>query len=145
MDDDPGTRMPLRDWLGGHAGTTHDRANGRGMMAWSAAWAVAYVTATWQLGVSDLGPPGAWVMVALPVGLGIAVLVAYRRFLRDADEFTRTTQLEGAALGLGLGVVVLLSWGLLEPLGVAALSTPGAAAVLLVAWALGQVVPVRYR
>lgn len=140
------SRPRLRDWLVGHDGPDHDRANSHRVLRWSLAWGLSYVASTWLLEVADVGGPLGWLVAAVPVVIGVVATVTYLRFLRATDEFVRAAQLDGAAIGLALGTSILLAWALLEPLGMPSPSTPVAAGTMLIAWSVGQFVALlRYR
>ena len=55
----------------------------------------------------------AWSVAILPDALGIGALLAYVRFLQRADELMQRIQLEGLALGFGVGVVFATGYQLL--------------------------------
>jgi hypothetical protein len=83
-----------------------------------AAWAALFVAAS-QLIKRDLLPAGAipWVVAALPTVAGAFVILAYARFLREADELQRTVQLRALALGFGGGWFVMTGYRIFERLG----------------------------
>jgi hypothetical protein len=62
------------------------------------------------------------------------------RFLREADELVRKIELEGLAIGFGVGVLFLLGYQLLEQVGLPEISAHKTAAVMLFAWLFGQVI-----
>ncbi|HEX5421171.1 MAG TPA: hypothetical protein VFY39_14345 [Gammaproteobacteria bacterium] len=45
-----------------------------------------------------------WAIVALPIGWWVLSLLAYPRFLREADELVRKIRMQGAASGFWTGV-----------------------------------------
>ncbi len=141
MDD---TRPTVWDWLKASCGTPADRTNQWRIIWWSVAWAIAYLVATHVL-ESSAGVI-AWLTMALPAIVGIGVVAAFVRFLRETDEFTRSVQLEGLAVGFAVGVGLLLGYGMLESVGAPALDTPTAAVVMLLCWSAGVLVATfRYR
>ena len=72
--------------------------------------------------------------------MGLAPLVAYLRFLRQADEMLRKIQFEGLAFGFGAGIVFSIGYELLASAGAPALPPSATAAVMLVSWSIGQLV-----
>ena len=44
-----------------------------------------------------------WLLASIPLVVGIPLVNAFLRFLREADEFMRKVQLEGIAMGFGAG------------------------------------------
>jgi len=103
------------------AATEKDQKNQRHIILWSLAWILPF------LGV-NLAIENDWIrsdalVVAAIIGvtlLGMGVLLAYRRFLRNADELMRKIQLDALALTVGVGVVSGFSYTLLESAGIVA-------------------------
>ncbi len=101
-----------------------DRRNDRRrlayVVAWSAWWllALAAAHAGWlhQLPVA-LG------VATVHAGLGIGMILAYRRFLVEADELRRKIELDAMAVGVGVAVVGGFTASLLEAAGVISSST----------------------
>ena len=119
----------------------------RGFLGWMFAWALCFAAASQAL-KADLGLPDplAWALAVLPDVLGIAALLAYLRFLQRADELVQKIQLQGLALGFGVGVLFATGAQLLERVGAAHPAIGDTAAVMLVGWALGQLLAAwRYR
>jgi hypothetical protein len=58
-----------------------------------------------------------WVIAALPVALLVPTLLAYLRFLRQAEELARKIQMEGAAMGFWVGVASSVGYILLDRAG----------------------------
>lgn len=126
------------------SGTELDRRNQYRFTAWLMAWAVSFLAATWTL-QADLGLPSpvSWLVALTPNVFGIVALFAYLRFLRMADELLRKIQLEGLALGFGAGVVFAMGYQLLERAGAPQLQVSAPAVVMMVGWALGQLLGMR--
>jgi len=101
--------------------TERDRRNQRHIIYWSLAWVVPF------LGV-NLAITNDWIesdslafaATAVVTGLGVGVLLAYRRFLTNADELMKKVQLDALALTVGVGVVSGFSYTLLERAGIVA-------------------------
>ena len=102
-------------------GTERDRKNQRHIILWSLAWIVPF------LGV-NLAIENGWIdndalafaAILAVTALGMGVLLAYRRFLSNADELMRKIQLDALALTVGVGVVAGFSYTLLESAGIVA-------------------------
>jgi hypothetical protein len=102
------------------SGPERDRRNQRRVNYWALAWALGFVAVTTAIVREWL--PSAWITitaVAVSALLGFATLLAYRRFLREADELRRKIELEALALAFGVGVIGGLSYWLLEQSGLA--------------------------
>jgi hypothetical protein len=86
-----------------------------GLAAWTAAWVAT-------LALAAMGPAALWNHASLPTLLavafnllvGIGMLFANRRHLRELDELQRTIQLNAMALTLGAGLVGGMTWTLLD-------------------------------
>jgi hypothetical protein len=85
------------------------------LMGWTIAW-----TATMAL--AAFGPRTLWdfdtlltiLAVLINLGIGFGMILAHKRNLEGLDELQRKIQLEAMALSLGVGLVVGLSYELLE-------------------------------
>lgn len=85
------------------------------LMGWTIAW-----TAT--MAVTAFGPRILWdfdtlltiITVLINLGIGFGMILAHKRNLEELDELQRKIQLEAMALSLGVGLVVGLSYELLE-------------------------------
>ena len=79
------------------------------------------------------GPTGAH-----PLALAAVFLVLiYSRFLREADEFQRTVQLQALALGFGGGFFTICGYSLFERAGAPAVSGPDLAVAMPLFYVLG--------
>lgn len=130
---------PPSFWALCRGATARDRRNNRRLNAWLFAWAVAFVGATWALveWPERLGALG-WLVAVVPTVLGVAALLAYVRFLRQADELLRRISLEGLALGFGCGWLFMTGWRLLEHAGAPKLDVDDGLLVMIVAFVAGQ-------
>jgi hypothetical protein len=119
--------------------TPRDRRNIRHFNAWALSWAAAFVAATLGLGLAagSLGDL-AWLAALLPTAVGVVALLAYVRFLRQADELLRRVSMEGLALGFGVGWLFMTGWRLLERAGAPGLDIDDPLMVMVIAWAVGQ-------
>ncbi len=95
-----------------------DRRNQLRLVGWIFAWAAAWVLASAGIGRGWVpGGAPAITVTLLHVLLGGAMMLAFRRFLREADELQRRIQLEALALGFGAAVVGAAAYRLLERAG----------------------------
>ncbi len=94
------------------SGRQRDRRNRRQVTLWSLAWALAFIIVS--LGIKKMGWPfGATAAgVAGTTLLGLATVLAYRRFLLETDELRRKIEVEALALAFGIGVFGGLSFWL---------------------------------
>lgn len=144
--DDTPTTGPHRWFRLTRCHTPTDRRNQGLFMVWSLAWALAYVAATWVSQGSALGAVTPWLVAALPAVLSVAALVAYLRFVQQADELVRRIQLEGLAVGFGAGTLLVVGYPLFAAAGAPPLDITVAPAVMVLAWTAGQVIAsARYR
>jgi hypothetical protein len=103
--------------LGAASGRQLDRRNRRRVTLWSLAWALSFIVVS--LGIKKL----AWPFGAIVAGvagttlLGLATVLAYRRFLLETDELRRKIEVEALALAFGIGVFGGLSFWLLAVSG----------------------------
>jgi hypothetical protein len=104
------------------------------------AWALLFTGGS-QLIKRDLLPPGAipWLVAALPSVVGIFVLVAYGRFLREADELQRLIHLEALALGFAGGWIAICGYRIFERLGAPTADIADATIALAIFYAIGIV------
>ncbi len=121
-------------------------ADQREFLGWTFAWALSFVAASWALRADLIEGPPAWAVALLPDVIGIAALLAYVRFLHRADELMQRIQLEGLALGFGAGVIFATGYHLLERAGAPRLGISDPVIVMMVTWAVGQLLALwRYR
>lgn len=121
-----------------HGATEVDRRNGRRLIFWTFGFAVLYLATTAWLR-SD-GVPSTGVALAAAAGctlVGVGALGAYRKYLREADELTRRIQLEGVAIGFGVGLLFVMTYQLFETSGAPELSISDAAVVMSVGYVAG--------
>ena len=98
-----------------YTATEKDRKNQRAIIYWSLGWILPFLG-------TNLAIVNEWIasdalsmaMILVVTGLGLAVLAAYHRFLRSADELMRKIQLDALAVTVGVGVVAGFSYTLLE-------------------------------
>jgi hypothetical protein len=125
--------------------TATDRRNYTRFSAWLAVWGLLFIVATLLLDSGVLASSDAlrWTVAIAPGAGGVGVLFAYLRFLRAADELMQRVQIEGLALGFGVGVLFSMGYRLLERAGAPSLDINDPVLLMLVAWFLGQMVALR--
>ncbi len=75
----------------------------------------------------------AYALAAIPGVLMAAGFLLYGDFLRKADELTRKIQTEGMAVGFAVGLVISLSYTLLEKVGAPEIGTSDTVMIMVVA------------
>lgn len=97
-----------------------DVKNANAVNLWAFVWAVS-------LAVIALISKYEWYSAALPItiafvvsaGLGVCMLLAFKRFLKELDEMERKIQLDALALSVGITLVVFGGYSVLEKAGLA--------------------------
>jgi len=96
-------------------GTKRDRQNQLRIMPWTFGWMLSFLAMTFAIKKEWITSDAAVVAISIVImGLGVGTMLAYRRFLREADELVRKIELDALAATVGLGMVVGLSYWLLE-------------------------------
>lgn len=95
--------------------TERDRRNSWRACGWMAAWMVSFFSVALALKQEAL-PGGLWTYLAIAgsTALGLLALLAYVRFVREADELQRKIQLEASAFGFGGGFIATFALSLVE-------------------------------
>jgi hypothetical protein len=125
--------------------TEADQRNIQAIWVWSLIAGAGFAATVLALKFfPQLDGPLAWLLATAPSILGIGLVRATLRFLRDADEFVRKVQLEGIAWGFGAGAVFCLGYSVLEQVGAPELPIGVALVPLTFGWAIGSFV-VAYR
>jgi hypothetical protein len=83
-------------------------------MLWTFLWAFSFVAVTFGIKREWLPFGGALAGVIATSLLGVATVLAYRRFLNETDELRRKIEVEALALAFGIGLFGGLSYWLLE-------------------------------
>lgn len=124
----------------------NDRRNQRWILWSTLSWAVAYVAANQMLKRELIAGPVAWILAAVPVLLGIVVLIVYGRFLGQTDELQRLIQLEALALGFGGSFFAYCCYSVFQRLGAPPVELPDATLVMVFLYLLGVFIGwTRYR
>lgn len=115
-----------------------DRQNLKRGNIWMVIWLASFALVTWLIkgGTVSSGPVG-WVVAILPTVVAIAVLVAFGRYLREADELQRKIQLEALALGFGAGLFFGFGYRLFEALGAPQADISDASIVIVFFYLIG--------
>ena len=115
-----------------------DRANQRRIVWTTLAWAVAFVGVSWAIKHDVLAKgPLLWALAVVPAVLGFAVVFAYSRFLREADELQRLIQLNALALGFGGGLFAFYAYRVFERLGAPQVGLEDATLIMIALYVLG--------
>ena len=124
--------------------TPRDRRNMMRLVWTLGAWAVCFVGVS-QLIKRDLLPAGPipWALAMLPSVVGVLVLVAYARFLREADELLRIIQLQSLALGFGGSFFALSGYRIFERLGAPAADIGDFGLVMAIFFTIGTLLGLR--
>jgi len=127
--------------------TPLDARNQQRFVAWCLAWALAFVASTLLLDGGWLAAGAVtWGVAIAPTFLGFGVVWSYVVFVRQADELLRRIHLEALAWGFGTGALFMLGYRLLERAGAPELDMNDPLLVMVLVWALAQVlVARRYR
>ncbi len=123
--------------------TPRDTQNMRAVNYWALALGSAFVAATFLVSRKVVAPPIGWALPAATAICGIGMLRAYVVFLREADELLRKIQIEGLAVGFGVGAVFMLVYRICERLGAPKLDSSDPLLVMLTAWTIGQWIGIR--
>ena len=82
---------------------------------WTGAWLVTMAVATFgPLSVWHANRPLTIISILINLAVGFGMIVANKRHLHGLDEMHQKIQLEAMALSLGVGLVVGLSYSLLD-------------------------------
>jgi hypothetical protein len=95
------------------SGPQRDRRNHRRIRLWALAWAISFIAVTLVIKREWLPFGVTLVGVAGNALFGIATILAYRRFLGEADELRRKIEVEALAFAFGAGIVGGLTYWLL--------------------------------
>lgn len=112
------TRKTFWEWCGG---TARDRRNELRILGWMLLWIGSWLGVTLAIkeGWLAAGWPSTTATLVTAV-LGLRMIGAYRRFLREADELRRKIEFDALALAFGVGLVGAFTYWLLEVAGAVA-------------------------
>ena len=121
--------------------TERDRRNQWMVVGWSLAWSIAWVVASSAITHDWIGKGTAQLVIALlPTVLGVGMLLAFAKFLREADELQRKIQLDALALGFGSGLVGSVLYRLLERTGFVEADVSNVILLMIVVYTLGVLI-----
>ena len=134
----------MASWCGDLTAT--DRKNLWRFQAWGVSWLVAFAGTAlllkhWPQLVPGL--PLRVAVIALTTALGVAMVLAFIRFLREADELVRKIHLEALAVAFGATVVFVTSWPLVERAGGPHADFGDSLLVMMGVWVIAQIVAAR--
>lgn len=126
-------------------GTAADRRNNRKFTLWCIAWAIAITTSTLIIeSYANLPSSVAIVIALIPNAFALGALISYMRFLRMTDELQRKIQVEGLAVGFGVGWIFAIGYLVLQSVGAPALSVNTMVVVMTAGWVVGNVLAIRH-
>lgn len=127
-----------RPWWAIGCSPTMARGDRRNLRRFNALLFLWLVTFAGTLAVLRLQPDGlgAWrfVVAATPALFLLVALLAYIKFIREADELTRKIQLESLAFGFGAGFWVMFGYSMLVKAGAPPLDTTDASMAMVFAY-----------
>jgi hypothetical protein len=124
-------------------GTATDRKNSRRTTQFSIIWAASIIVATWVVKFLDLPAALVWVIALAPNLAALLTLSAYMKYLRMADELQRRIQLEGLAIGFGVGWFFAIGYLVAQAAGAPELPLTAMILVLTAGLVLGNVIAIR--
>lgn len=118
--------------------TAADRRNSWRATGWLFVWMVSFVSVAFAIRTEAL-PAGLWTYLAIAgsTALGIVAVLAYMRFVRQADELQRKIQLEALALGFAGGFVAQFAFSLIERAGIMDVDIGDPFLVMCICFAVG--------
>lgn len=124
--------------------TPRDWRNLRRLLLTLAAWAVSFVGGAQLLKRGLIGSePVAWLLAGLPALLAVLSVMAYGRYLREADELQRMIHLRALGLGFGAGWLAVAGYRLFERMGAPPVDRGDVALVMAGAYTVGILLGVR--
>ena len=101
-------------------GTKRDRQNQLRIMPWTFGWMLSFLAMTFAIRREWITSDAAVVAISIVImGFGVGTMLAYRRFLREADELVRKIELDALVRPFGSGM--FLAFAVLS--GAAAVAT----------------------
>ena len=131
------SKRPLLAHLCGDM-TASDRRNLNRATVWLAFWLVSFAASTFIIKseVTSTGIVG-WIVAAIPTVVGLGAMLAYGRYLRQADELQRRIQLQALALGFGVAFFFGFGYRLLEKVGAPAAEISDVSTVMVFFYFVG--------
>lgn len=124
--------------------TARDRRNQWRTLGWLFVWMVSFLSVAFAIRTEAL-PAGLWTYLAIAgsTALGLVTVLAYMRFIRQADELQRKIQLEALALGFAGGFVAQFAFSLIERVGIMEVDIGDPFLVMCICFAVGLFVGAR--
>lgn len=124
--------------------TQRDRRNSRRATWWLFGWMISFLGTALAIRFAML-PEGlaTYLAIAASGGLGLVAMLAYVRFLREADELQRKIQLEALALGFAGGFLATFTLTLLERSGVQGIDLADPFLVMVLLYMVGLMLGAR--
>ena len=118
--------------------TASDRRNLNRANVWLAFWLVSFAASTFIIKseVTSTGIVG-WIVAAIPTVVGLGAMLAYGRYLRQADELQRRIQLQALAVGFGVAFFFGFGYRLLEKVGAPAAEISDVSVVMMFFYFVG--------
>lgn len=135
------TRQSLWKTIACASGTAQDRKNQYWFVAWCLTWAIVFTGANWVLKTNpDISTALAWTVAITPTAIGLGAVRSYMKFLRMADELLRKMQVDGLAVGFGVGIVFALGYQAFERAGAPSIDLNDFVLVMVGGWMAGQLI-----
>ncbi len=132
------TSLPISALCGDS--TPRDRRNLWRMLWVLGIWAVCFIGATYLLKHEHLpAGPISWAVAVFPTLIAIAAVLAYGRYLREADELQRMIHHRALAVGFGATWIAMCGYPLIERLGAPVADAREYILVMAVSYSLGIV------
>lgn len=136
-------RLGFWQIVGACYGTSTDRKNSRRLTQFSLIWAASILGATAIVTFVDLPAPITWAIALAPNLAAFACFSAYMKYLRMADEMQRRIQLEGLAVGFGVGWFFAIGYLVAQAAGAPDLPLAALILVLTTGLVFGNVIAIR--
>ncbi len=105
-----------------------------------AGWMVIYLASNFWLDSERIGQTALDSVIAFAPSIAFGwSLLAFVRYLREADELARRIQYEAIAFAFGVGMLIMLGYPLFEPLGLSQLNPTNTAGIMSIVWSLSTV------
>ena len=119
-------------------GTATDHRNNRVTLIWCIVWAATIIGATWIIkNVDAVSGAAAWIVALIPNVFALAALVSHLRYLRMTDELQRRIQIEGLAIGFGVGWIFAIGYQVAQAAGAPELPITTMILVMTAGWVFG--------
>ena len=103
--------------------STREIRNATQLVGWMLAWSVSLAGVRHGINHEWLPAGGPTFLATLiSTGIGLGMILGYRRFLREGDELQRKIQLDALAISLGVALVGSATYKLIERAGVVAVA-----------------------